>query len=114
MENGSATGGGCGQDPALAFFSELAERRSARHDRTEVKMPIFAYRCRACGEEFQTLVMSGETPTCKACDSEDLERQLSLIAAPAKSGDSAPALAACGAPMEACCGGGACQAFADA
>jgi len=23
-------------------------------------MPIFAYRCRSCGEEFQTLVMSGE------------------------------------------------------
>ena len=77
-------------------------------------MPIFAYRCRACGEEFQTLVMSGETPICKACESEDLERQLSLIAAPAKGGDSAPALAACGAPMDACCGGGACQAFADA
>ena len=77
-------------------------------------MPIFAYRCRACGEEFQTLVMSGETPTCKACESEDLERQLSLIAAPAKGGDSAPALAPCGAPMDACCGGGSCGAFADA
>jgi len=77
-------------------------------------MPIFAYRCRACGEQFQTLVMSGETPVCKACESEDLERQLSLIAAPAKGGDSAPAFAACGAPMGACCGGGSCQALADA
>ena len=77
-------------------------------------MPIFAYRCRTCGEEFQTLVTGGETPTCKLCESEDLERQLSLIAAPAKGGDSAPALAPCGAPMGACCGGGSCQAFADA
>jgi putative FmdB family regulatory protein len=98
----------------LAFSAELAERRSAKTDRAEVKMPIFAYRCRACGEEFQTLVTAGETPVCKACESEDLERQLSLIAAPAKGGDSATALAPCGAPIDACCGGGACRAFADA
>jgi len=77
-------------------------------------MPLFAYRCRACGAEFQTLVTAGETPVCKACESLDLERKLSLIAAPAKRGDDAPALAACGAPMEACCGGGACDAFARA
>ena len=83
-------------------------------NRADVKMPIFAYRCRACGEEFQTLVTSDETPTCKACDSEDLERQLSLIAAPAKGGDSAPALAPCGAPMDACCGRVTCRPFGSA
>jgi len=77
-------------------------------------MPLFSYRCRACGTEFQTLVMSGETPTCKACGDQNLERRLSLIAQPAKGGDSAPAVAACGAPMEACCGGGSCEAYADA
>jgi len=77
-------------------------------------MPLFAYRCRACGAEFQTLVTLDETPACKACASADLERQLSLIASPNKGGDSAPATAACGADMGACCGGGACQAFADA
>jgi putative FmdB family regulatory protein len=77
-------------------------------------MPLYAYRCRACGKEFETLVTSGETPVCKACGGADLERQLSLIAAPAKGGDSAPALAPCGAPMEACHGGGSCAAFADA
>ena len=76
-------------------------------------MPIFAYRCRACGEEFQTLVMSGETPVCKACESADLEQQLSLIASPGKGGDAAAEMAPCGAGMGACCGGGAC-AFADA
>jgi len=79
-----------------------------------IEMPIFSYRCRACGEKFSTLVNAGETPLCKACASDDLERQLSLIAAPAKGGDPAPALAACGAPMEACCGGGSCAEFADA
>jgi putative FmdB family regulatory protein len=77
-------------------------------------MPIFTYRCRTCGERFSTLLNAGETAVCKACESEDLERQLSLIAAPAKGRDEAPAIAACGAPMEACCGGGSCDAFADA
>ena len=76
-------------------------------------MPIFANRCRACGDEFQTLVMSGETPACKRCESADLDQQLSLIASPGKGGESAPETAPCGAGMGACCGGGAC-AFADA
>ncbi len=78
-------------------------------------MPIFAYRCRSCGEEFQTLVMSGETPKCRSCDSSSLEQQLSLIASPNKGGDAAASsdadFAACSTGM--CCGGGAC-AFADA
>jgi len=43
-------------------------------------MPIFAYRCRACGKQFQSLVRSGETPVCEACHSADLDQQLSLIA----------------------------------
>jgi putative FmdB family regulatory protein len=47
-------------------------------------MPIFAYRCRACGKLFQTLVRSGETPVCEACHSADLDQQLSLIATPNK------------------------------
>jgi len=80
-------------------------------------VPIFAYRCRACGEEFQTLVMTGETPACGACRSADLEQQLSLIASPNKGGETGPSaragVGACGAEMGACCGG-ACQAFADA
>ena len=72
-------------------------------------MPIYAYRCRGCGEQFETLVMSGETPACAACASEDLEQQLSLIAAPAKGGDDAPAFPACDRP-----GGCACAGMGDA
>ena len=75
-------------------------------------MPIFAYRCRSCGEEFQTLVMSGETPLCKSCESADLEQQLSLIASPNKGGEDSGDFAACSSGM--CCGGGACGAFAGA
>jgi putative FmdB family regulatory protein len=72
-------------------------------------MPLFAYRCRSCGEVFQTLVMSGETPVCKTCESADLEQQLSLIAAPAKGGDEAPMAARCEAAEAGMCCGGACE-----
>ncbi|MGO9741702.1 MAG: FmdB family zinc ribbon protein [Roseiarcus sp.] len=74
-------------------------------------MPIFAYRCRSCGQEFQTLVMSGEIPVCKACESADLEQQLSLIAAPSKGGESGgyeAAAESCAMDGGMCCGGGAC------
>ena len=77
-------------------------------------MPIFAYRCRSCGDQFQTLVMSGETPVCKSCESADLEQQLSLIASPNKGGDvgaSAGAERACAMDGGPCGGGGNC-AFA--
>ncbi len=76
-------------------------------------MPIYAYRCRDCGKEFSTLVMSGETPVCESCTSADLEQQLSLIASPSRGGDSAPAPAACDA-MGGCGCAGACPALADA
>jgi putative FmdB family regulatory protein len=73
-------------------------------------MPIYAYRCRTCGNEFSTLVRGGETPECPRCAAVDLERQLSLIAKPIEAGGAASA-ASCGAPMGAC-GTGGCPAFA--
>jgi putative FmdB family regulatory protein len=76
-------------------------------------MPIYAYRCRDCGKAFQTLVMSGETPVCEACDSADLEQQLSLIAEPSRGGESGPSMAACDA-MGGCGCAGMCPAMADA
>jgi len=73
-------------------------------------MPIYAFACRACGKEFQTLVRSDDTPDCPSCKSVDLERRLSLIAAPAKGGEDAGA-ASCGAG--GCrMGGGMCPAMA--
>jgi putative FmdB family regulatory protein len=77
-------------------------------------MPIYAYRCRDCGKEFSTLVMSGETPACEACASADLEQQLSLIAAPNKGGESTPAMAGACDMMGGCGCAGACPSFADA
>ncbi len=56
-------------------------------------MPIYSYQCNACGHQFETLVRSSETPSCPACESTDLARQLSLIAAPAKDSVDAPTCA---------------------
>jgi putative FmdB family regulatory protein len=52
----------------------------------EMPMPIYGYECNKCGRQFETLVRSSDTPSCPACESTDLTRQLSLIAPPAKGG----------------------------
>ncbi len=41
-------------------------------------MPIYEYTCRDCGLEFEQLVLGRRTPTCPTCESERLERRLSL------------------------------------
>jgi len=41
-------------------------------------MPIYEYRCEACRHEFETLVLGGAEPECPSCQSQDLERLLSL------------------------------------
>ena len=41
-------------------------------------MPIYEYQCRACGADFELLVLGSDVPACPGCQSEDLARQLSL------------------------------------
>ncbi len=43
-------------------------------------MPIFEYRCRACGRDFELLVLASTAIACTACGATDLERQISLPA----------------------------------
>jgi putative FmdB family regulatory protein len=43
-------------------------------------MPIFEYLCRACRNEFETLVTASNAPECPACRSQDLARRFSLFA----------------------------------
>jgi putative FmdB family regulatory protein len=43
-------------------------------------MPIYEYRCNACGHEFEELILPGTEPACPSCKSADLERLLSLPA----------------------------------
>ena len=53
-------------------------------------MPIFEFSCKACGQNFETLVRTGTTAACPKCGSEDLER---LISIPAVKSDNTHALA---------------------
>lgn len=43
-------------------------------------MPIFEYRCRACGQDFELLVLASTTVACTSCGASDLERRVSLPA----------------------------------
>lgn len=43
-------------------------------------MPIFEYKCRTCGNQFEALVRKSDTPSCPSCKGSDLEKLLSLPA----------------------------------
>ena len=47
-------------------------------------MPIFEYRCRGCNAQFETIVLSArERVACPKCESNAVEKQLSVFSAPA-------------------------------
>jgi putative FmdB family regulatory protein len=70
-------------------------------------MPLYGFNCRKCGHDFETLVRSSDVPSCPSCGSTKLERQLSLIAKPAKNnGGDAPVcngMGGCGMSCPALC-----------
>jgi putative FmdB family regulatory protein len=73
-------------------------------------MPLFEYACRECGNKFEYLTRAGQTPSCPACKSADLEKQLSVFAVSANSDSEMPMRASgacgmCGDPR----GPGACS-----
>jgi len=45
-------------------------------------MPLYEYRCKSCGEEFEKMVRFSETqsPICPTCSSQQTEKKLSLVA----------------------------------
>jgi putative FmdB family regulatory protein len=51
----------------------------------ELVMPIWEYSCRACGQQFEALVRGSETPSCPACNSQDLNRLISVPAVKSES-----------------------------
>jgi putative FmdB family regulatory protein len=72
-------------------------------------MPIYEYRCGQCRAEFELLVRGNDSPQCPQCESEKLERKLSVVAAPVASsaGGGAPEPGGmCGRPQ---CGSFGCQ-----
>jgi putative FmdB family regulatory protein len=48
-------------------------------------MPVYDYRCPACGNCFEELVRLGETPSCPACGAHSPEKLLSAPSAPGRS-----------------------------
>jgi putative FmdB family regulatory protein len=58
-------------------------------------MPIFEYRCQACGHQFEAILFGSQTPECPKCHTGKLEKQLSIFAV-SKSGSSASPAAGCG------------------
>jgi putative FmdB family regulatory protein len=49
-------------------------------------MPIFEYRCRACGHEFEALILpSTGAAVCPSCEGHDLEQLLSLFSVSSES-----------------------------
>ncbi|HHY16669.1 MAG TPA: zinc ribbon domain-containing protein [Firmicutes bacterium] len=42
-------------------------------------MPIFEYKCRSCGREFEFLVRGQEVPVCPKCGSKELTKLLSMF-----------------------------------
>jgi len=48
-------------------------------------MPIFEYRCEACGHRFELLVFGSEKPACPKCSSKRIEKLLSGFAVSAPS-----------------------------
>lgn len=71
-------------------------------------MPIYGFHCDDCGSEFQTLVRSSEAAECPDCESTRLSRQLSLIARPAKGGESDPGASCAAESGGHVYGGGPC------
>jgi putative FmdB family regulatory protein len=68
-------------------------------------MPIFEYVCKACGKQFEAIVLGSKAAECPQCSGRDLEQQLSKFAAHSHSGSSGSAMP-CGAPAGSCGGGG--------
>jgi len=76
-------------------------------------MPIYEYVCRDCRLEFEALLRIDQRPSCQSCGSEQLERLLSVPAAPQRgpakgSGQGGSAKSSSGGEGPRPCGMGGC------
>lgn len=66
-------------------------------------MPIFEFKCRSCGQNFETIVLSSrEKVSCPKCTSKKVDKQLSVFSAPAATGDAAPDGGVCTGTPQTC------------
>jgi putative FmdB family regulatory protein len=54
-------------------------------------VPLYDFRCRACGAEFEALVRPPQEPACASCGSVDLERLVTGFSFSVRSGGLSPA-----------------------
>jgi putative FmdB family regulatory protein len=75
-------------------------------------MPIFEYRCRECGKEYEELVYGDRDKVvpCPACGSKNSDKLMSAIGGISMGGSSAPACGESCASAHSCAaaGGGCC------
>ncbi len=73
-------------------------------------MPIYEYRCRKCGAEFELLVREATNIACEACGSKQADKLMSTFAAQAGGAEKPPACAeGCPGGFErGACGSGCC------
>ncbi|MBP5786636.1 MAG: zinc ribbon domain-containing protein [Kiritimatiellae bacterium] len=64
-------------------------------------MPLFEYRCKSCGRDFEALVTPSRPASCPSCGSTSLEKRLSVFA-PATSSPSCPAAPSCPGHSHSC------------
>jgi putative FmdB family regulatory protein len=75
-------------------------------------MPIFEYKCKKCGHEFESLVFGKEIPQCPSCASADVGKLMSCCGFVSKSasgqtvGSSASASSCSGCTASSCAGCG--------
>jgi putative FmdB family regulatory protein len=56
-----------------------------------VGVPLYDFRCRACGDRFEALVRPPAVPACPACATTDLERLVTGFSFSVRSGGLSPA-----------------------
>ncbi|RMG41763.1 MAG: zinc ribbon domain-containing protein [Planctomycetota bacterium] len=71
-------------------------------------MPIYEYRCRHCGHQFEELVRPGQQVVCPACGA-DQNRLEKLISVPAAHTTRLPIAGGCAPPDAPPCGPGCCR-----
>jgi putative FmdB family regulatory protein len=73
-------------------------------------MPIFEYKCRKCGADFEKLVKNSQEKTaCAKCASKEVERKLSVFAASVANTSACPAQKSCPAADSHKCSSGCCH-----
>jgi putative FmdB family regulatory protein len=66
-------------------------------------MPIYEYVCRSCQHGFEALVNSSGKAACPQCESDDLQKQMSVVAR-ASSSSSFASASSRGTPAQMGCG----------